>query len=69
MPEPLRQFTRVQDKLPPRNTLIEWITPSGEIVRGKWCGGAVWYPEGSAMYVYYTPLSWRLVPEGEGARR
>lgn len=58
------QFTRVADLMPPKDALIDWITPGGEIVRGRWLGGAVWMPEGSSMYVlyvHYKPLSWRLV--------
>lgn len=55
-----RQFTRLEDASHPQGVPIEWITPSGQIERGKWAGGAVWFPEGSTMYVYYIPLSWRL---------
>jgi len=54
------QFTSVSVAMPPKGALIEWITPSGQIERGRWEGGAVWFPEGSDMYVYYKPLSWRL---------
>ena len=57
----LKTFTRTDEKLPPKNKLIEWVSPGGLHVRGKWQGGAVWFPEGSSMYVYYTPLMWRLV--------
>lgn len=57
-----QNYTRLTTNYPPRNVPIEWITPSGEAVRGKWLGGMIWMPENSDMYVYYTPLSWRLVP-------
>lgn len=40
---------------------LEWITPSGEVVRGTFAGGLVWFPEGSDMYVYYTPTFWRYL--------
>jgi hypothetical protein len=62
------QFTPVAEQLPPKDAPIEWITPSGQIVRGRWAGGACWFPEGSNMYVYYTPISWRLAaPESNAA--
>jgi hypothetical protein len=59
-----RQFSTITDDVsshPPKYVLIEWITPSGQIVRGKWLGGIVWMPEGSSTYVYYQPISWRIV--------
>lgn len=54
-------YTMTNLELPPTGMPLEWITPSGEIVRGKFAGGAVWFPEGSNMYVYYTPVFWRLM--------
>lgn len=57
------QFTPLSSGYPPRDRPIEWVTPSGQIEKGKWCGGAVWFPEGSSMYVYYTPISWRVAQE------
>lgn len=57
------QFTPLESAYPPKGASIEWITPAGQMVRGHWEGGAVWFPEGSSMYVYYTPLSWRLATE------
>jgi len=48
--------------MPPKDTTIEWIAPSGDgPIRGRWCGGAIWMLEGSDMYVYYRPVSWRPV--------
>jgi hypothetical protein len=44
---------------PEKNQRVEWITPSGEVVRGKYAGGLIWFPEGSPMYIYYTPICWR----------
>ena len=35
---------------------VEWIARSGDQDRGTFAGGCVWYPEGSACYVYYTPV-------------
>lgn len=60
-----RDFTPVQER-PPKNVLIEWITPSGQLVRGKYCGGAVWMPEGSSTYGYYTPTYWRRTVGEDG---
>jgi hypothetical protein len=57
----VHQFTLLKDAYPPKNVLIEWITPSGQMQRGRWLGGMVWMPENSPMYVYYTPISWRIV--------
>lgn len=47
-------------KLPEPNTRVDWIAPSGEQVNGgAYVGGAVWYPPGSNMFVYYKPEFWR----------
>lgn len=53
-------YTSTEKELPPKNRPLEWITPSGEVVYGKFAGGAVWFPEGSSMYVYYQPTYWRI---------
>lgn len=55
------EYTPTSRDLPPKNVPIEWISPGGVIVRGKYQGGAVWLPDGSPMYVYYTPAYWRRV--------
>lgn len=55
-------FTPTTDGLPPVDAKIEWISPSGQIVRGVFYGGAVWLPEGSDVYVYYQPVFWRVCP-------
>jgi hypothetical protein len=49
------------ERLPEKNQMVEWLTPSGEIVRGKYLGGVIWMPEGSGMYIYYTPTNWRAI--------
>lgn len=60
--EDTNPFIRVEDRMPPKDTTIEWIAPSGDgPIRGRWCGGAIWMLEGSDMYVYYRPVSWRPV--------
>jgi len=53
-------YTLTSAARPPKDVPIEWIAPFGTVVRGKYAGGAVWFPEGSDMYVYYTPTYWRL---------
>lgn len=47
--------------LPPKGQRVEWITPSGHVVRGTFIGGLIWMPEGSSMYVYCTPTYWRAL--------
>ena len=64
----MSDYTSVRDAMPPKDTPIEWITPGGRVERGKWAGGAVWFPEGSSMYVYYTPALWRLLPVSSAYR-
>ena len=54
-------WTRTDTALPAIGRLIEWISPGGIQSRGKFHGGAVWFPEGSNMYVYYRPEFWRYV--------
>ena len=58
----IRKYTQTAHELPPKDVPIEWISPGGSVVRGKFAGGAVWFPEGSSMYVYYTPVFWRALP-------
>lgn len=55
-------YKRTERELPPKSVPIEWIEPSGRVVRGKFLGGAIWLPEGSSMYGYSTPVFWRLLP-------
>lgn len=57
-----QSWTPLGTAKPEINRPIEWITPSGEVVRGKFAGGLVWFPEGSGMYIYYTPTFWRYLP-------
>jgi hypothetical protein len=54
-------YTPTSEALPPKGYRVEWISPSGTVVRGRYEGGAVWYPEGSSVYVYYTPVFWRAL--------
>jgi len=56
----MTDFTATVQAMPPKDKPIEWIAADGKIVAGKWCGGAVWLPDGSSMYAYYTPAFWRL---------
>jgi hypothetical protein len=49
----------VSSRLPERGQRIEWISPGGTHQRGTFIGGVIWMPEGSEMYVYYTPTYWR----------
>lgn len=53
------QWFRTSDRRPLKGQRIEWISSGGERERGVFLGGAVWMPEGSDMYVYYTPERWR----------
>jgi hypothetical protein len=53
-------YTPTADARPPKNVPIEWIAPDGRVQRGHYHGGAVWFPEGSGVYIYYTPTFWRL---------
>lgn len=55
----MTNWTRTTERLPERGQLIEWISPGGIQTRGKCLCGLIWMPEGSDMYVYYTPAFWR----------
>lgn len=57
----LQDFYRPCETLPEIGRLIEWISPGGSHVFGTYQGGVVWLPEGSNVYVYYTPEFWRYV--------
>lgn len=48
------------EKRPPKDSKVVWQNSVGEEIRGTYCGGIIWYPEGSSMYIYYTPIRWRL---------
>lgn len=48
-------------RLPEKNQKVEWISPGGLQDRGTFLGGLIWMPEGSTMYVYYTPVMWRPI--------
>lgn len=60
-----KQWTETRLRLPDRGQAVEWISPGGFQERGKFAGGLVWFPDGSDMYVYYTPLWWLPVQEGQ----
>ncbi len=57
----MSDYTPTTKALPERGRLVEWISYSGEVVRGTFDG--VWYPQGSTIYVYYQPVFWRYVEE------
>ncbi|HEX5104987.1 MAG TPA: hypothetical protein VFV87_14305 [Pirellulaceae bacterium] len=52
-------WIRTSQRLPEKNQKVEWISPGGIQERGTFAGGLIWFPEGSSMYVYYTPEFWR----------
>lgn len=60
-PMPDSSWTPYTASRPNPGTKVEWITPGGAQVRGTFCGGVVWIPEGSNAYVYYTPAFWRYI--------
>ena len=44
----------------PQNTKIDWMSQSGDYVEGGFKSGKLWFlPDG--MYVYYTPICWKLI--------
>ena len=58
----MSEWTPTERQRPVRDQLVEWISPDGQQVRGRFCGGAIWFPEGGQVYVYYTPAFWRPSP-------
>ncbi len=38
---------------------VDWIAPSGDVVKGGTRNGKLWFLPGGEMYVYYTPTHWR----------
>lgn len=44
---------------PQPNKTIRWIAPDGNEEIGRYAGGAIWFPAGSTMYIYYTPVMWK----------
>jgi len=54
------RWIRTTDRFPQPGASVDWISPGGEQVDGgTFEGGVVWFPPGSAMYIYYTPEFWR----------
>lgn len=51
-----------RNTLPPKDTLIEWISADGSVERGRYVGGALFKIEDSELYTF-PPSSWRLVQE------
>lgn len=48
---------------PSTGRMIEWITPSGEVVQGLcWCA-CRFLPTGSEYYVSYSPAFWRYIDD------
>lgn len=44
---------------PPKNTKIDWMTSTGDIVYGGTKQGNLWFlPDG--VYCYYRPAFWRI---------
>lgn len=62
------RYTPIADGVPKKGARVEWISPSGLVVRGSYEGGAVWFPERSDMYVYYTPAFWRPLLHNQGSK-
>ena len=71
MPAPVKEriydheWFRPQDRLPERAQRVVWTRRRADgcmvEVRGTFAGGAVWLPEGGGgMYIYYTPIMWRV---------
>ena len=56
---PDNTWTPTTQRFPEKGQKIEWISPCGLQERGTYAGGVIWFPEGSSMYVYYTPAYWR----------
>ena len=52
-------WTRTDRELPREGSKVVWISPGGIEEHGTYIGGAVWMPDGSDVYVYYTPEFWR----------
>ena len=44
---------------PNKDSKVVWMDSSGEEHKGVYCGGVIWMPEGSSMYIYYTPVRWK----------
>ena len=55
-------WTPTARERPPRDAKVDWITSTGQVVRGgTYAGGLIWLlPTPSTMHVYYTPQFWRL---------
>jgi hypothetical protein len=59
-----KTWIKTSEQLPRRGQKVVWISPNGMQETGTYEGGAVWFPKGSSMYVYYTPQFWMPVNEG-----
>lgn len=53
-------WTRVDQKLPPKGLVVDTISPGGLSSRLKLIDG-LWFFEDGSMYVYYVPEFWRRV--------
>ncbi len=53
-----KDWTRVEDKLPPDGVVVDTISPGGMEQPLK-RNGALWFFDDDSMYVYYTPEFWR----------
>lgn len=53
------KWTPVSQALPDEGAKIEWIAPSGDVVKGTKGPGGIWFLM-DGFYVYYRPVMWRL---------
>jgi hypothetical protein len=54
------EWVRTEEKLPPENLPVETMSESGQhqiLVRKN----NLWFFEDGSMYVYYTPVSWKMI--------
>ena len=55
-------YTRTAVSLPPEGVVVDTISEGGQDVRLKRIE-KLWFFEDGSMYVYYTPIMWRLIPD------
>lgn len=63
---PTRAGSSPAGEFPAEGRRVDWIAPSGEVVRGGTYGpGRLWFLPGGQVYVYYVPPFWRPAVGGE----
>jgi hypothetical protein len=64
------KWTPTSERRPEPGAVVDWITPSGDVVdAGMYAGGAVWLlPPDHAVYAYYLPTYWRPAEDAPDAR-